>query len=386
MLHTSYKKSMMDSPETTVRNDDEKPMIYPSKLAPYHFTRMLFSSMQRQVTALQLIALLTIICVTLLILAQNSGEKPHTGTNIEPAAAREQTSPRHAWSVARVASEIIPRVTMSRDQMEHARRELNARKRWLSSACRAIGSKKSHLDAALTNMIVDTEHNVSWCPIYKVASSTWMSYFAVLKGILTDAAMDRVRHDHIQLNEIVRQKFMRVEDLNRTHEKVMKTKKFLIVRHPLERLLSAYRDKLEHMEGREYYYKRFGRRIAFKYRLSGNETRLEPTFEEFLRFIVKEKFFDEHWAPYDRTCGPCAVRYDYILKFETLDRDENFFVQDANLGGYLYEKNYVRNINPHGTTTKEILSEYIKKIPRPLLDEINQIYENDYKLFDYSFV
>lgn len=150
--------------------------------------------------------------------------------------------------------------------------------------------------------------------------------------------------------------------------------------------MSAYRDKLEHMQGREYYYKRFGRRIASKYRLLFNETRLEPTFEEFLRFIVKEKFFDEHWAPYYQSCEPCAVRYDYILKFETLDRDKNFFIQDADLSEYLYEKSYVRNVSPRGKTTREILSEYIKEIPRSLLDEINTIYENDYKLFDYSYV
>lgn len=105
---------------------------------------------------LQLVALLTIICVTLLILAQNLAEhSTHTVTNTESAAAREQTSPRHAWSIARVASEIISRVTISRDQMEDARKELSARKRRVSSVCESIGSKKSYLDAALTNMIID---------------------------------------------------------------------------------------------------------------------------------------------------------------------------------------------------------------------------------------
>lgn len=165
-----------------------------------------------------------------------------------------------------------------------------------------------------------------------------------------------------------------------------KTKKFLIVRHPLERLLSAYRDKLEHMQNREYYYKRFGRRIVLKYRQSGNTTRLEPTFAEFLQFIVSEKYFDEHWVPYYRTCEPCMVNYDYILKFETLDRDQNFFIQDANLNGYLYETNYLRNINPLGTTTRKTLDEYIKGISRSLLDEVYKIYENDYKLFNYSSI
>lgn len=166
-----------------------------------------------------------------------------------------------------------------------------------------------------------------------------------------------------------------------------KTKKFLIVRHPLERLLSAYRDKLEHKQNREYYYKRFGRRIVLKYRQSMNmTTKLEPTFAEFLRFIVSEKYFDEHWAPYYRTCEPCMIHYDYVLKFETLDRDESFFIQDANLNGYLYEKNYPRNINPLGVTTKKILDEYTRGISRSLLDEVYKIYENDYKLFNYSSV
>lgn len=170
-------------------------------------------------------------------------------------------------------------------------------------------------------------------------------------------------------------------------QKLSKTKRFLIVRHPLERLLSAYRDKLEHMQGREYYYKRFGRRIALKYRQSGgNATRLEPTFAEFLRFIAHEKYFDEHWAPYYRTCEPCALNYDYILKVETLDRDQNFLIQDTKLFNYLYEVRHPGNINPYGATTRKTLDQYITGIPRSLLDQIYKIYENDYKLFNYSFI
>lgn len=173
-------------------------------------------------------------------------------------------------------------------------------------------------------------------------------------------------------------------------QKIRRTRKFLIVRHPLERLLSAYRDKLEHMQGREYYYKRFGRRITLRYREpvdNVNATaKLEPTFAEFLRFIVNEKHFDEHWAPYYLTCEPCAIQYDYVLKFETLDRDQKFFMQDADLSRYLYEKNYPRNINPYGATTREILAEYIKEIPQLLLDKIYKIYKNDFELFDYSLL
>lgn len=49
------------------------------------------------------------------------------------------------------------------------------------------------------------------------------------------------------------------------------TKKLLVVRHPFERLLSAYRDKLENsVAGREHgtlhFYRKYGSKIVEKYR------------------------------------------------------------------------------------------------------------------------
>ncbi|XP_012222686.1 carbohydrate sulfotransferase 14-like isoform X2 [Linepithema humile] len=312
----------------------------------------------------------------------NLAQTSHTETNIAPVA-----SPKYASVVSEIIPRaIMPRAIMPRDQMEDVRRELDSRRQQVMHVCETIGEKTSYLNAALTNMIISTEYNVSWCPIYKAASSTWMNYFAALKGSPTDDIMDLVRHNLLQISDIVRQKFPHDADFNKTYEKISRTKKFLIVRHPLERLLSAYRDKLEHIQDREYYYKRFGRRIALMYRKPGNVmTKLEPSFTEFLRFIVNEKYFDEHWAPYYRTCDPCMLRYDYILKFETLDRDQNFFIQDTNLNEHLYDRNYPQNTNPHGATTRETLNKYIKEIPQLLLDEIYKIYEYDYKLFNYSF-
>ncbi|XP_011866721.1 PREDICTED: carbohydrate sulfotransferase 9-like isoform X2 [Vollenhovia emeryi] len=348
-------------------NDNRNSIVYSRLPKPslFNYSKKLFLLKQRQVTVTESVAALATICIVALLILANLAQTSHTETNIEPAASLRYASPKYA-PVARAAG-IMLRAPMSRGQMEDVKRELDMRRRWATRVCETIDTKKSHLDAALTNMIIDAEHNVSWCPIYKAASSTWMNYFAVLKGTLTDATIDLVRRNHMQ--------------------KMSKTKKFLIVRHPLERLLSAYRDKLEHMRNREYYYKRFGRRIVFKYRKSGNTTsRLEPTFAEFLQFIVSEKYFDEHWTPYYRTCEPCTINYDYILKFETLDRDHNFFIQDANLSEYLYERDYSQNINPLGATTRKVLDEYIRGISRSLLDEVYKIYENDYKLFNYTSV
>lgn len=61
---------------------------------------------------------------------------------------------------------------------------------------------------------------MSWCPIYKAASSMWMTYFVILKGALTDTTKDLIRRDLVQVSDIVRQKFPRDTDFNRTYEVV----------------------------------------------------------------------------------------------------------------------------------------------------------------------
>ena len=89
----------------------------------------------------------------------------------------------------------------------------------------------------------------------------------------------------------------------------LNTLTLLVVRHPFERLLSAYRDKLENSRlgaehGTTHFYAKYGSRIVAKYRQGGNKTRtqsllkpgqylwnpqlpepagFEPTFKEFVR-------------------------------------------------------------------------------------------------------
>ncbi|KZC14786.1 Carbohydrate sulfotransferase 12 [Dufourea novaeangliae] len=264
--------------------------------------------------------------------------------------------------------------------MKTIRNQLNTRRTELEHYCDTITRGESNLDNVLSNMVIDITHGISWCPIYKAASSTWMKHFATLGGVLTETAMELIRRDILQINTIVRKAFPRM-----VLQKLNKTKKFLIVRHPFERLVSAYRDKLEHIQGRDYYYKRFGRHIAHKYHKyrQPNETKIEPTFTEFLRFIIEEKYFDEHWAPFVDTCEPCLIKYNYILKFDTFDRDQQFLIQELGLSDYLYEKGDLKNINPRGVTTAALVKEYMQNVPRSVLDEINKVYETDFKLFSY---
>ena len=109
---------------------------------------------------------------------------------------------------------------------------------------------------------------------------------------------------------------------------------FIIVRHPYERLLSAYRDKFENKK--KYYYHNYGKFMISQFRhrgirrfgkefyqitkndkrnykipyLNAVQRRLDdptPTFWEFTRYIIEHKILNEHWRPASLMCSLCRV-------------------------------------------------------------------------------
>jgi len=166
--------------------------------------------------------------------------------------------------------------------------------------------------------------------------------------------------------------------------------RFMIVRHPFERILSAYRDKLEHKKDREFYYRRYGLQIV-KSQRKANSTfanRAEPTFVEFLKYLVKMRFFDEHWRPFTAECAPCEMNYQIILKMESLEEEQLFLATKLKLLDYLFALNstglLLQNINPNGRTESKYAEQYYRDVPKQLLQQVYMLYEADFRLFDYS--
>ena len=91
--------------------------------------------------------------------------------------------------------------------------------------------------------------------------------------------------------------------------------KMVVVREPFQRLLSAYRNKIE--PNRTDYFGQVSKKIAKDY---GNSER-HATFSEFLRFYLDEKEPNEHWDSFASLAQPCKYDYKYILKesFERID-------------------------------------------------------------------
>lgn len=96
--------------------------------------------------------------------------------------------------------------------------------------------------------------------------------------------------------------------------------KFLFVRDPFVRLISAYRDKFERHN--DYFYQNFGRDIL---RLYGDQPHppltedeafalgVRPSFHNFIQYLVdpqtsENQPFEPHWRQMYQLCHPCLIQ------------------------------------------------------------------------------
>ncbi|XP_077136789.1 carbohydrate sulfotransferase 14-like, partial [Ranitomeya variabilis] len=92
---------------------------------------------------------------------------------------------------------------------------------------------------------------------------------------------------------------------------------FLFLREPLERLLSAYRNKFGEIKE---YQQQYGLEIVRSTVASKGD---DLTFFKFLRYLLDEdeEKMNEHWMPIYQLYQPCAVPYDFIGTYEWLRED-----------------------------------------------------------------
>ena len=99
-------------------------------------------------------------------------------------------------------------------------------------------------------------------------------------------------------------------------QRLRKYWKVAILRNPLERLVSAYRDKIIGKK-RKPHEKEWAIEIMNMYNVS------EVDFETYIQWIVDKhnKKLNEHFAPLYLLTNPCTVRYNYYGNFKRLSEE-----------------------------------------------------------------
>ncbi|KAL0992494.1 hypothetical protein UPYG_G00094030 [Umbra pygmaea] len=252
----------------------------------------------------------------------------------------------------------------------------------------------------LDHLIVDDRHGVIYCYVPKVACSNWKRILIVLsESLLQDGApykdplavpQDMVHNSslHFTFNKFWKRygKFSR----NLMKVKLQKYTKFLFVRDPFVRLISAYRNKFE--QPNEEFYRRFALLMLHRY---GNHSEppasvgdafpagIRPSFSEFVQYLLDPQTesdvpFNEHWRQVYRLCHPCQIKYDFVGQLETVDEDAEQLLRLLKVDNVVNFPSSNRN-----RTASNWREDWFNSVPIEARRELYRVYEPDFRLFGY---
>ncbi|ELT88357.1 hypothetical protein CAPTEDRAFT_26157, partial [Capitella teleta] len=219
--------------------------------------------------------------------------------------------------------------------------------------------------------LVDDKHQLLYCGFEKAASTSWLKHFVRASGKWKKG------HTWIRGKGIERYGFKHLHSLpeKEARDRLQTYRKMLVVRHPLDRLVSAWRDKLVMKDSP--YRKTIGKRIIRKFRGSYNEGDL-ATFDEFANFVAIGSS-NPHWGTF-RNSKPCLVRYDYISRTETVEQDSGDIMAALGLGDHLPAIHAHRSTGLHSMETH--LWQF-ENVSRKIYDKLLDIYQTDMDIFGY---
>ena len=167
--------------------------------------------------------------------------------------------------------------------------------------------------------------------------------------------------------------------------------KYTFVRHPFDRILSGYRDKLvvEMDDAYEHtgdYYNVMLPRILKKIKpdlLSQPLETIRLPFSDVVEFIVKGGFDWHFKGSYNDICHHCKLKYDYIGKVETWDNDI----------GYIIDTHFPkkRGKATKGNVNSEVMEVFDKRLREyeDISDEhmeyMDRKYADDFTMFGYKW-
>ena len=124
--------------------------------------------------------------------------------------------------------------------------------------------------------------------------------------------------------------------------------KYVFIRNPMERLLSAYRDKLEHPliinnKFEEIYKQKILRTFRLKeynhWLKNGQKETIYPTFPEYVQYLntMNLKKTNDHFKPVIHLCHPCAINYNFYGNFKLYQGDADSLLKQFKLNSSYYK-------------------------------------------------
>lgn len=176
-------------------------------------------------------------------------------------------------------------------------------------------------------------------------------------------------------------------------EKVREYFKFTILRHPLERLVSGFRNKLEPpLVGQSGKFNLIKQDILQKHRnkeyqewlKSDDSYHIAVQFSEFIDYFIEinKNTVNPHFKPYINTCHPCTIRYDFYGNFRNFGSDIQSIAEMFGLSFTWY-----RNKSLHSTSqeTRALSKTYFDQLSRDPKLKLLEVLKDDLDFYYHLY-
>ena len=243
---------------------------------------------------------------------------------------------------------------LEKNWMQEMEQKYLKTKNMVKSVCQTLNNTIRHWDCSLgtdvlglgsptpTELLLDSPHTLAACVNSKVGSTTWETHFYRLlpKEVLKNMERRFGPQASTAKRRFVRKNFLRHELAEfsdgfavqsysdwKEYTKKKQILTFSFVRHPFERLVSAYNylviENPRHIKTivsgspklKEYWYKH------------------DQSFSSFVDLIFttyQMNFMNVHWEPLSYSCNFCEVEYDIIGRMETFADDVKYIIKRKN--------------------------------------------------------
>lgn len=236
------------------------------------------------------------------------------------------------------------------------------------------------------SMMYLEKYSLLYCWIHKAASSSWNRiFYQKINKKVKDSSLHHAAEAFRPNAKTDLQDLFNSSKIS-----------FLFVRHPFERLVSAFRDKFELGKKTDWCYKMYAGDILnistplfkkkddayMKFVYSKVRNLERPNFPQFISYLLRIPVmeFNDHWSPYWLHCQVCHNRFNVVGKFETIREDIEHISNSTNLNVDITKFPWA---NKKGG--KDAVSfKYFKLIDYDSIMKLYHIYKLDFEMFGYS--
>ena len=294
----------------------------------------------------------------------------------------------YVYSPAMVSDHLRQMLEVRRP-MSDAVVEQRNRQRRVARICKKKKSFSDNLALAQKVWVLDPIHSVAYKETPKVGSTAWMAVMGAARfGLDTNDVSSKliVEKRHTPLSALIGN-FSSIDDIKQA---LQSYKKFVFVRHPLSRLLSAFIDKIDKMDYRKALENEIMKHSTNKTAKHDKSLGKPISFRDFVRYIIhteKPKVqFNRHWMPLTLLLQPCQMRFDFIGKLETIGSDSSYIFQnlfrDSSLT--LPRLNAADKKKKASRTYTKSIQEYYNELTAQELVAVIDVYKDDFEVFGYS--